>query len=95
MESFFCKTPVVAYDVGGIKEVVFNDRTGRLIHDGDEEAFANGVVHALSKSQMNERMIDNAYRLVTAQYMNARIAKDFLNVYNNLILLKRSLHLAR
>ncbi|MTI38199.1 glycosyltransferase, partial [Fulvivirga lutimaris] len=36
LEAQFCKVPVVAYDVGGISEIVKNDLTGKLIKAGDE-----------------------------------------------------------
>ncbi|MBC7830321.1 MAG: glycosyltransferase [Chitinophagaceae bacterium] len=83
LEAFYCRIPVVAYDVGGIKEIVINHKTGRLIRNGDENAFANGIADALNPNTYNESLIDNAYSLVTRQYLNTQIADQFLDIYRS------------
>ena len=83
LEAFYCKTPVVAYDVGGIGEVVINNKTGYLVPKGNEEAFVNKVLAALNRTADNEQMIQNAWQLVTSEYLNASIAGKFLDVYRN------------
>ena len=85
LEAFFCKTPVVAYNVGGIKEVLMNDHTGRMIDKGDEVAFANAVIQSLEDSEVNSRLIENAYQLVTTEYLNTHIASEFLKVYASVL----------
>jgi L-malate glycosyltransferase len=82
LEAFYCKTPVVAYDVGGIGEVVINDKTGYLVPKGSEEAFADKVLAALNKTPYNEQLVQNASHLVTSEYLNTSIAGKFLDVYN-------------
>jgi glycosyltransferase involved in cell wall biosynthesis len=81
LEAFYCKIPVVAYDVGGVKEIVINGKTGRLIEKGDEDAFANGIVEALQNNAHNQNLLENAYELVTTQYLNTHIARQFLSIY--------------
>lgn len=83
LEAFFSKTPVVAYNTGGIKEILINDKTGRLIEKGDEASFASAIVKSLEKDQHNETMIANAYELATTEYLNSGIADRFLNVYRS------------
>jgi glycosyltransferase involved in cell wall biosynthesis len=85
LEAFFCKTPVVAYNVGGIGEILINNKTGRLIKKGDELTFANSVLEALEKNDKNECLVQRAYHLVTSQYLNTRISKDFLDVYSTML----------
>ena len=84
LEAFYCKIPVVAYDVGGIKEIVINNETGRLIPKGDVHSFANAIVEALQKSDKNQQLIDNGYNLVTTKYLNTQIANQFMSVYKSL-----------
>lgn len=82
LEAFYCKTPVVAYEVGGIGEVVINNKTGRLVPKGNEEAFVDNVLAALEPNPDNQQMVQNAWQLVTGEYLNTVIAKKFLDVYN-------------
>lgn len=84
LEAFYCKIPVVAFDVGGIKEIVINNETGRLIQKGNNRAFAEGVLDATLKSVQNQKLIDNAHQLVIADYLNTQIAKRFITVYESL-----------
>jgi L-malate glycosyltransferase len=84
LEAFYCKTPVVAYDVGGIGEVVINNKTGRLVQKDNEEAFVENVLEALNKTTGNQQLIQNAWQLVMSEYLNTGIAKKFLEVYNSI-----------
>jgi glycosyltransferase involved in cell wall biosynthesis len=81
LEAFFCKTPVVAYNVGGIKEVVINNETGYLIKKGDEKGFTNAILATLESPEKHKIYIEKAYELVTSKYLNTQVAQDFLNLY--------------
>src|SRR5581483_6579039 len=85
LEAFYCKTPVVAYDVGGIGEVVINNKTGRLVQKNNEEAFMNNVLEALDKTPDNRQMVQNAWQLVMSNYLNTGITQQFANVYESVI----------
>jgi L-malate glycosyltransferase len=84
LEAFYCKTPVVAYDVGGIGEVVINGKTGYLVPKGNEEMFANNVLAALDKTPGNDQLVQNAWQLVMNEYLNTSIAGKFLAVYESI-----------
>ncbi|THU34089.1 glycosyltransferase family 4 protein [Niastella caeni] len=84
LEAFYCKTPVVAYDVGGIGEVVINNKTGRLVQKDNEEAFVNNVLATLNNTSENQQLVQNAWELVMSEYLNTGIAGKFLEVYNSL-----------
>jgi glycosyltransferase involved in cell wall biosynthesis len=87
LEAFYCKTPVVAYDVGGIKEIVHNNKTGRLIQKDDIHAFSNAILDASQKSTQNQEFVENAYKLVMSKYLNTKIADQFMGVYRSLAVL--------
>lgn len=85
LEAFYCKTPVVAYDVGGIGEVLINGKTGRLIQLHDESAFASAVVNTLNDNESNRVLIQNARELVMSAYLNKHITERFLEVYQSVL----------
>ena len=84
LEAFYCKTPVVAFDVGGIKEIVTPD-TGRLVEEGNEEDFAEAIIDTLDNPEYNRQVTETAHSMVVNQFMNADIARKFLNVYESLL----------
>ncbi len=79
-EAMYCRTPVIAYDVGGISEVVKSGMTGWLVKAGDEAGFVSAVLEVLHADNLEE-IKDNAYNLVVNEYDNRVIAKRFLEVY--------------
>ncbi len=83
LESFVNKLPVVAYDVGGIKEIMINNKTGWLIDKGDEESFGEAIKIVLTR--LNEDIVENARYLATAKYSNEIISKSFLEGYNGIV----------
>jgi glycosyltransferase involved in cell wall biosynthesis len=84
LESFINKLPVVAYDVGGIKEVVVDKKTGWLVEVNEEKVFFNSLKNVLIID--NNSMINQAFELVNNSYRIDSIAKKFENAYAKLIL---------
>jgi glycosyltransferase involved in cell wall biosynthesis len=85
LEAFYCKTPVIAYDVGGIGEIVFENFTGRLVQKGNEDAFLNAIIAVLEDENDTHQMVANAWKLVTTGYLNKVVCQSFIEVYDQLI----------
>jgi len=83
LEAMYCKTPVVAYDVGGIKEIVKNKETGFLIEKNEEKKFSNSILDALNIEKKD--IIEKAYLQVKNYYTNEYIAQEFEKTYSNLL----------
>ncbi|EMI57242.1 glycosyltransferase family 4 protein [Rhodopirellula sallentina] len=65
LEALACGTPVVATDVGSIKETVIPDRTGLLVKSQDVDGFANAISRLLSKPKTRQTMGQQGRQLVT------------------------------
>ena len=55
-EAMVCGVPVVAFDVGGTRQVIRDRQTGRLVPEGDLEAFADAVAELLDDEEMRSSM---------------------------------------
>jgi glycosyltransferase involved in cell wall biosynthesis len=88
LEAMYCYTPVIANNVGGISEVV-NHKTGWLIDEGDELAFALAVDEVLSDKKLVENKVNQASQLVSDEYMNSQIASKFKQVYEQVLIRKK------
>lgn len=80
LEAMYCKTQVVANDVGGISEIV-SASTGYLVQKDDLNGFANAVIGVLQNPLKSK--VENAYSLVSTEYMNSSIALRFIEAYRN------------
>ena len=65
IEALAAGKPVVAYGVSGLREVVSNDRDGKLVAAGDQNAFARAVVTLLEDRQLRESY--GQYAMVAAE----------------------------
>jgi glycosyltransferase involved in cell wall biosynthesis len=81
LEAFYCNVPVVAYNVGGIGEIVKPEETGWIVELHDEDGFAEAVKQALVKDSNLDGILYNAKRLVANRYLNKSITKEFVHVY--------------
>lgn len=82
LESMICKTPVVAYNVGGISEIV-TPQTGNLIEHNDEDGFVKAILDTLENP--NSSKIEAAHKMVVQEYMNGGIALRFVDIYNSIV----------
>lgn len=82
LEAMYCRTPVIAYNVGGISEIVTRE-TGELIPKNDVEKFVN----AISRTFLNKDglKIDRAKNMVDNNYMNSTLVKEFNVVYEEVL----------
>ena len=81
LESFCYKIPVVAYQVGGIGELVRNGETGFLIEKGDEKDFANATLKALQGGAEISSYVENAHHLVLKNYTLKKVTDRFETIY--------------
>ncbi|WP_405198352.1 glycosyltransferase [Christiangramia sp. LLG6405-1] len=82
LEAMYCKTPVIAYNVGGIAEII-NNSTGIIIQKNEEIEFAHAILRTIEKP--DEKMILNAYKMVIENYLNKEIALKFVNSYRKIV----------
>jgi glycosyltransferase involved in cell wall biosynthesis len=68
-------TPVIACDVGGIREVVVDGETGYLVPVGDYEALARRIVKLLTEPGLRERMGAAGRRRFEAHFSYSQLSK--------------------
>lgn len=84
LEAMYCKIPVVAYDVGGIPEIVKPGETGWLVNKNNEDGFADAVQDVLTGRDAGQ-ITENAYRLVVNEFDNRMIARRFEAIYREVL----------
>lgn len=85
LEAFYCEVPVIAYNVGGISEVVRSEETGWLIDKDDEAEFIAAIKDVLVNAAKTNEVKKNANQLVKKEFMNDSIAKKFAAVYKKVL----------
>jgi glycosyltransferase involved in cell wall biosynthesis len=81
LESMYAKVPVIAYNTGGIGQIV-NESTGWLVEKGEEDEFVNTICDIWNrKADDLQTILENAHLLVKKEYTNDRIAEGFEELY--------------
>jgi glycosyltransferase involved in cell wall biosynthesis len=85
LEAFAHRIPVIAYNVGGVSEVL-NQQTGWLIPAGDQKAFAEAIDQVLQLTDTDKNQItERAFQLVNTDYTIEKIARRFEEFYSGVI----------
>ena len=80
MEAMACGVPCVAFDVGGIPEMIDNKENGFLARFQNVEDLANGIRYVLSPEN-NERLGKAAREKVLERYSEKNVAQQYIEVY--------------
>ena len=81
LEAMYCKTPVVANNVGGIGEVLIEGKTGWPISVGDEDTFVAAVADIIKESSHVDDRVETAKEMVMKRFLNSIIAERFMQAY--------------
>lgn len=85
LEAYSQQVPVIAYNVGGIREVLTDQQTGWLVAAGDEAGFRLALEQALKHPDKRKLFANNGFKLVKHQFTNSAIANRFESIYMSLI----------
>jgi glycogen(starch) synthase len=85
LEAMAAGTPVVVSEVGGLSEIIQNDKNGVTIHPGDPNSLAWGILHVLNDKQLAERVATEALKRVKEVYSWNAIARKTQILYEDVI----------
>jgi len=84
MESLACGTPVVAFNVGGIPEMVDHLQNGYLAEYKSADDMAKGIfimLYADNKAELSA----SARNKVLSAFNNKKVANQYLEIYNSIL----------
>lgn len=88
IEALLCETPVVAFDSGGLRDIVHHDKTGLLVAPGDRTALAR-TVDSLLADENRIRDLGKAGRLYAlANFAPESSARRYADIYRQLARVK-------
>jgi glycosyltransferase involved in cell wall biosynthesis len=85
IESLSCGTPVIAFNIGGIPDMVLNNVTGMLITPFDTKAFGDAICALAVDAAGREEMGRNGRQLALEQCSMSKQAERYLALYGELL----------
>jgi glycosyltransferase involved in cell wall biosynthesis len=78
LEAFAYKIPVIAYNVGGVPEVLINEKTGYLIIKSDQMAFKDKIIQILQKDREDlNPMLNSAFEVYENNFKIEDVSESF------------------
>jgi glycosyltransferase involved in cell wall biosynthesis len=85
IESMACGTPVVAFSIGGVPEVVRHLETGYLAPPEDAGALAVGLQTLLDDDELRARLGANARAVAQAEFGIEQQARHLADLYGSVL----------
>ena len=84
MQASAARVPIVTTPVGGIPEIVEDDRNGLLVPPGDADALADALIRLLESDDLRHRMGRAGHEIVERDFSLDRMVEGNLAVYREL-----------
>ena len=84
-EAFFLKVPVVGTDVGGIPELIKNNKTGLLVPPNNPQKLAESVNKLLENKQNANQLANSGYKFIKNNMTWDVILPKYIEFYENLL----------
>jgi len=84
MESLSCGVPVVAFDIGGNKDMVTHMKNGYLATPFDTQDLKNGINFILNHKNYNS-ISNNARKKVERDFDSNIVSKRYIELYQSIL----------
>jgi glycosyltransferase involved in cell wall biosynthesis len=81
IEAFTHRVPVVASEIEGVRELIEDGVTGRLVRPSDPNALAQTLIEVLSDRSLARRLTDTAYELGRQRFDPAARIGEISSIY--------------
>ena len=85
MESLSCGVPVVAFNIGGIHDMVDHKKNGYLVKPFDTEDLAYGIKWVLEDNIRWKQLSQNARKKVVQEFDIVKVAKKYEDLYKDVL----------
>lgn len=85
IEAMAAARPVVATDVGGVRDIVEDGKSGYLVASGDEEKFAERLMDLIKDLGKRKRFGQYGRGIVKDRFSKDRLVTDMEGFYKNLL----------
>lgn len=84
-EAMACKVPVIGSSVGGINEIIENEKDGILVPPGDESSLAEAIITLLENKKLAAQLVKRGRKKVKAKFALNKHVKNIEQLYGELM----------
>jgi len=84
MESISCGTPCVAFDIGGMKDMITHQKNGYLAKPFDVHDLAKGILWAIASEDCWKNLSRKAREKAVEKFAVEKVAKQYTDLYRKI-----------
>jgi len=84
LEAMNARLPIVATDVGGLKEMIENKKEGILVEAKNPKVLAMAIKELIENKNLARNLAENAYRKVKEMFSLEKMVKETFNLYQEI-----------
>lgn len=84
MEAMACGTPAIAYDIGGVSDLIDHQQNGYLAKYKSADDLADGIYWALYQADL-QLLAQEARQKVLDTFSEAAVSKQYVQLYNKIL----------
>jgi glycosyltransferase involved in cell wall biosynthesis len=81
IEAQLCGIPVIAVNVGGVKDTMIADETGFLINGHDLNQFGEALIRLIANKALRDAMGEKARKFASASFSKEKEIQNFRKLY--------------
>ena len=85
IEAQASEIPVITTDVGGVRDIMLDKKSGFIIQKGDLKDYAEKLVFLIENDEIRRKMSQNGWSYVEGKFHYTRLVRDMENLYNELL----------
>lgn len=85
IEAIACGTPIVAFNIGGLPDIVDHKKNGYLAKPYEAEDFANGIEWVLENTDRITTLSINARSKAVDTFDIKKVSKQYVKLYENIL----------
>lgn len=85
MEALACGTPCVAFQIGGMPDMIEHQKNGYLAQAFDIDDFAQGIAWVLGNQEIHQKLCDRAREKAEKEFSLEIQARRYMSLYNQLM----------
>lgn len=76
---------VISTDVGGVRDIVWQNETGLIVGAFEVESYSDGLLNLIEDKEKRQKMSQNGWNYVREKFHYERLCKDMENLYVELL----------